>query len=169
MDLFWWADSGLLFSLLSQDFILFFRGRPCGTDSLPVSDQPFSTPAASTTIVSGGTALAASEAIHDGDWSLRMAGASCCGGMVQWLIEGTASWSSVAAKDRKESVLRTQLSRERILSVSNDTLRHLSCPGRQFPLPTSHNAQHVAGCRRCCLHPVPALLSLEQFLPARQC
>jgi hypothetical protein len=41
-----------------------------------------------------------------------MAGASCCGGMVQLLIEGTASWSSVEAKNQKESVMRTQLSRE---------------------------------------------------------
>ena len=105
------TDSGLLFNLFSQDFILFFRGRPCGTDCLPVSDQPSPT-AASTTVVSGGTALAASEAIHDGDWSLRMAGASCCGGMVHLLIEGTASWSSVEAKNQKESVMRTQLSRE---------------------------------------------------------
>jgi hypothetical protein len=32
--------------------------------------------------------------------------------MVQWLIEGTASWSSVEAKNQKESVMRTQLSRE---------------------------------------------------------
>ena len=40
-------------------------------------------------------------------------------------------------KIEQESVLRTQLSRERILSVSNDTLRHLSCPGRQLPSPTS--------------------------------
>ena len=113
---FWTCFGGLIpasfLAYFPQILFLFFRGRPCGIDSLPVSDQPFPTPAASTTVVSGGTALAASEAIHDGDWSLRMAGASCCGGMVQWLIEGTASWSSVEAKNQKESVMRTQLSRE---------------------------------------------------------
>ena len=42
-------------------------------------------------------------------------------------------------------------------SVSNETSRHQSCPGRQFPSPTSHDAQLVAGCRGCCLHPVPCI------------
>ena len=113
---FWTCFGGLIpvsfLAYFPKILFLFFRGRPWGIDSLPISDQPFPTPAASTNIVSGWTALAASEAIHDGDWSLRMAGASCCGGMVQWLIEGTASWSSVEAKNQKESVMRTQLSRE---------------------------------------------------------
>jgi hypothetical protein len=106
------TDSGLLFILFSQDFI-FILPRETMRHRLPSNFRSaISNPSSFHNGRLGGTALAASEAIHDGEWSLRMAAASCCGGMVHLLIEGTASWSSVEAKNQKESVMRTQLSRE---------------------------------------------------------